>query len=116
MIGSIFQDFASWLNSISGTSAEMRWNFSGAYNVEAKITALNGSIISPYLPIQDTKFTLTMFDISKKDKDRRIAGIDNHENKLLHQHFNGSESYISGTYNIADVGSRAFLGLFPNVF
>lgn len=117
MIGSIFQDFASWLNSISGTSNQMRWNVSGTCDVYCKIIILSGSTISANFPAQDTKkITVTMFDSSKNGEDGRIAGIDNYENKPLHQHLNGSESYISGNYSIGGIGSHAFLGLFPSAF
>ena len=117
MTGSIFQDFALWLNSISGTSNQMRWKVSGTCDVYRKITIPSGSIISPDFPAQDTKkFTITMFDWSRKGKDGRIAGIDNYENKPLHQHLNGSAFDISGTRSIGNIGSLAFLGLFPSVF
>jgi len=66
MTGSIFQDFATWLNSISGTSAEKKWNVSGTYNIYCKINVFNVSNISPDLPVNNTKSTLTMFDESKK--------------------------------------------------
>ena len=116
MTGSIFQDFATWLNSINGTSAKMRQNISGTYSLHCKINIPCGSVITPDFPVQETKFTLTMFDSSKKGENGRIAGIDNHEHQQLHQHFlSGGVSYISGNHTIGGVGSLAFMNLFSNV-
>jgi len=45
----------------------------------------------------------------------RVAGIDNYENKPLHQHLSDGMVYISGIPTLGGMGSLAFLGLFPFV-
>lgn len=108
MIGSIFQQYQNLLNNSSGSLLHFKEQISGALWIEGRITAFSGSPINPLLPIEQTKFSMTYFDISG----RRLRGIDNHENKPLHQHIFGSELNISGTHNLATIGSYAFLDFF----
>jgi len=107
MIGSIFQQYQNALNNSSGSLLHFKEQISGTLWIDGRITTFSGSPISPFLPVEQTKFSITNFDISGG----RLSGIDNHEHKPLHQHISGSEVNISGTYNLATIGSYAFLSL-----
>ncbi len=108
MIGSIFSQYQNLLNNFSGSLLRFKEQIGGTLWMEGKITAFSGSPINPFLPIEQTKFSMTYFDISSG----RLSGIDNHEHKPLHQHISGSEVNISGNHNLATIGSYAFLDFF----
>ena len=108
MIGSIFQQYQNLLNNASGNVLHFKEQISGTLWFEGNITSLSGSQINPFASVEQTKFSMTCFDISGG----RLSGIDNHEHKPLHQHISGSEINISGTYNLATIGSYAFLNFF----
>src|SRR3989338_5950776 len=101
MIGSIFQQYKNALNNSLGSVFQFKEQISGTLWMEGKITSFSGSPINPFLSVEQTKFSMTCFDISGG----RLSGIDNHEHKPLHQHISGSEVNISGTHNLATIGS-----------
>jgi len=109
MIDDIFQKYQNMVNNASGAVIQLKEQISGALWIEGRITSVSGNPIMPALPVEQTKFSLTQFDVSGAI---RISGIDNHEHKLLHQHSSGSEAIISGAHILSSIGSYAFLEFF----
>lgn len=110
MIDSIFQKYQNLVNNASGAIIQFRDQISGALWMEGKITFFSENPITPSLPVEQTNFSLTMFDISGAG---RISGIDNyHHDKVLHVHVASGSIIISGAHTLASVGSYAFLEFF----
>lgn len=112
MIDFIFQKYQNLVNNASGAVIQFREQISGALWMEGKINSFSGNPITPSLPVEQTNFSLTMFDLSGAG---RISGIDNyHNDKVLHGHIASGSIIIPGAHNLASVGSYAFLEFFQS--
>ena len=111
MLEKIFQKYQTLVNTASGALIQFKEHISGALWIAGNITSFSGSIINPSLPVEQTNFSLTIYDTSRTG---RISGIDNyHYDKVLHGHLNSSGSIIiSGTHTLSSIGSYAFLEFF----
>ncbi len=109
IINKVFQVYQDVINNAASSAIHLKETL-GSLGIEVNVTPISGVKASPSLKVYETKFSVTVFN----SLNGRIAGIDNHENKPLHQHPSvTSYDILSGNYNLAEIGSYAFINFLP---